>query len=90
MGGRLGPRGVNANALHPGVIATALARHLVREDLEFLRKRAPGGKMGAKSMEAVNDEETATNGVRSFALDPEAAIRFWSVSEEMVGEHVSL
>jgi NAD(P)-dependent dehydrogenase (short-subunit alcohol dehydrogenase family) len=116
---RLGPHGVHANALHPGVIVTELARHLVPEDLEFLRKRAPGGKMRAKSMEAgaatavygatapelegrgglyledcgiaaVNDEETATNGVRSFALDPEAAMQLWSVSEEMVGEHVPL
>ena len=49
---RLGSRGVHANAIHPGVIFTELARHLVEEDLELLRKRSPGGKMKLKSVEA--------------------------------------
>ena len=49
---RLGSRGVHANAIHPGVIVTELARHLVPEDMELLRKRAPGGKMHIKSVEA--------------------------------------
>ena len=37
---RLGPRGVHAYAVHPGMIATELGRHLVPEDLQTLRKRA--------------------------------------------------
>jgi NAD(P)-dependent dehydrogenase (short-subunit alcohol dehydrogenase family) len=49
---RLGSRGVHVNALHPGVIVTGLARHLVPEDYEHLRKRAPGGEMRVKSVEA--------------------------------------
>jgi NAD(P)-dependent dehydrogenase (short-subunit alcohol dehydrogenase family) len=49
---RLGPRGVHANALHPGVIFTDLSRHLVPDDIEFLRKRAPGGRMRSKSVAA--------------------------------------
>jgi NAD(P)-dependent dehydrogenase (short-subunit alcohol dehydrogenase family) len=49
---RLGAHGVHANALHPGVIFTELARHLVPEDIEHLQKRAPGGKMRTKSIEA--------------------------------------
>jgi len=37
----------------------------------------------------VNDSEKAPDGVRSYALDPDAAKRLWSVSEEMVGESFS-
>jgi NAD(P)-dependent dehydrogenase (short-subunit alcohol dehydrogenase family) len=40
---RLGVAGVHAYALHPGAIMTELARHLVQEDIEFLRSRAPAG-----------------------------------------------
>jgi NAD(P)-dependent dehydrogenase (short-subunit alcohol dehydrogenase family) len=49
---RLGTRGVHANAIHPGTIATELARHMEREDFELVRKRQPGGKMRLKSVEA--------------------------------------
>jgi len=38
----------------------------------------------------VNDAEDATEGVRSYALDPEAARRLWSISEEMVGQDFPL
>jgi len=116
---RLGERGVHANAVHPGVIPTDLARHMVQEDFAHLRKRAPGGQMHIKSVEAgaatavytatapelegrgglyledchvaaVNDAENAAEGVRSYALDPAAATRLWSVSEEMVGQSFPL
>jgi NAD(P)-dependent dehydrogenase (short-subunit alcohol dehydrogenase family) len=49
---RLGPSGVHANAVHPGVIMTDLARHLVPEDLESLRARQPGGELKFKSIPA--------------------------------------
>jgi len=49
---RLSPEGVHAWAVHPGVIMTDLARHLVPEDLEALRARQPGGKMYFKTVEA--------------------------------------
>lgn len=110
---RLGARGAHANALHPGVILTDLARHLVPDDFAFLQKRAPAGAMKLKPVEAgaatsvyaatapelegrgglyledcgvagVDDSEDARAGVRSYALDPSAAQRLWSVSEEMV------
>ena len=116
---RLGARGVHANALHPGVIMTELARHMQQEDLEFLQSRAPEGGLKFKSVEAgaatsvyaatapelegrgglyledchvaeVNDAEDAREGVRSYALDPDAAKRLWSVSEEMVGQSLPL
>jgi hypothetical protein len=38
----------------------------------------------------VNDAEGATGGVRSYALDPAAAELLWKVSEEMVGQRMSL
>lgn len=116
---RLGARGVHANALHPGVIATELARHLVPEDYEYMRKRQPSGQLRLKPIPAgaatsvwaatapelegrgglyledchvaeVDDAEGAAGGVRSYALDPEAAKRLWSVSEEMVGQRFAL
>jgi NAD(P)-dependent dehydrogenase (short-subunit alcohol dehydrogenase family) len=116
---RLGPRGVHANALHPGVIPTDLSRHMVQEDYEHLRKRAPGGRLQIKSVEAgaatavyaatapelegrgglyledcgiaeVDDAENAAGGVRSYALDPDAARRLWSTSEQMVGQSFPL
>jgi NAD(P)-dependent dehydrogenase (short-subunit alcohol dehydrogenase family) len=116
---RLGSRGVHANAIHPGTIATDLARHLDREDFERVRKRQPGGRMRLKSVEAgaattvyaatapelegrgglyledcgvadVDDAEGAGGGVRSYALDPDAAKQLWSVSEEMVGQSFPL
>jgi NAD(P)-dependent dehydrogenase (short-subunit alcohol dehydrogenase family) len=49
---RLGSRGVHANAVHPGAIPTDLARHMVQEDFELMRKRQPGGQMRMKSVEA--------------------------------------
>jgi hypothetical protein len=45
--------GVHAYALHPGAIMTELARHLVPEDVEFLRSRTPPGTtFSFKSVEA--------------------------------------
>jgi len=50
---RLGPAGVHAYALHPGAIMTELGRHLVPEDIEFLRTRTPPGTTFAfKTVEA--------------------------------------
>jgi NAD(P)-dependent dehydrogenase (short-subunit alcohol dehydrogenase family) len=49
---RLGAAGVHATAVHPGVIMTDLARHLVPEDIEALRARQPGGTLKFKSVEA--------------------------------------
>jgi NAD(P)-dependent dehydrogenase (short-subunit alcohol dehydrogenase family) len=112
---RLGPRGVHANALHPGVIPTDLSRHMVPEDYERLRKRAPGGQLKIKTVESgaatavfaatapelegrgglyledcgvaeADDAENAPRGVRSYALDPDDAVRLWSTSEGMVGQ----
>ena len=39
---------------------------------------------------AVDDSEGAAGGVRSYAVDPDAARRLWSVSEELVGERFAL
>jgi NAD(P)-dependent dehydrogenase (short-subunit alcohol dehydrogenase family) len=116
---RLGARDVHANALHPGVILTELSRHMVPDDYEHLRKRAPRGRMRMKSVESgaatavyaatapelegrgglyledcgvaeVDDAPDAARGVRSYALDPEAAKRLWAISEELVGQRFPL
>lgn len=49
---RLGAAGVHANAVHPGVIMTALARHLQAEDLATLQESAPSGGLTFKPVEA--------------------------------------
>ncbi|MGH0029404.1 MAG: oxidoreductase [Myxococcota bacterium] len=118
---RLGSRGVHANAIHPGVIMTDLARHLVPDDIQMMRDRAKarGTELKLKPVEAgaatqvyaatapelegrgvlyledchvaeVKDGESLPDGVRPFAVDPEAARRLWSVSEEMVGQSFDL
>ncbi len=113
---RLARSGVHAYAVHPGVIMTDLARHLVPEDLESLRARQPRGQLKLKSIPAgaattvyaatapelegrggfyledchvaaVDDAENSA-GVRSYAVDPDAAARLWQVSTEMVGVRV--
>ena len=38
----------------------------------------------------VNDDASATGGVRSYALDAEAAKRLWAISEAAVGQRVSV
>ncbi len=38
----------------------------------------------------VNDAEDASEGVRSYALDPDLAQRLWAISEEMVGQRFPL
>ena len=52
---RLGARGVHAYAVHPGMIATKLGRHLDRSDYETLKERATrspaGGLPAYKSIE---------------------------------------
>jgi NAD(P)-dependent dehydrogenase (short-subunit alcohol dehydrogenase family) len=53
---RLGPLGVHAYAVHPGMIATNLGRHLDRSDLAAMKERATrsrsGGLPGYKSIPA--------------------------------------
>lgn len=34
----------------------------------------------------VNDDQTVSGGVRSYAIDPNAAQQLWTISEEMVGQ----
>jgi hypothetical protein len=38
----------------------------------------------------IDDRENAAEGVRSYALDADAARRLWSVSEKMVGQTFDL
>jgi NAD(P)-dependent dehydrogenase (short-subunit alcohol dehydrogenase family) len=50
--GRLGPRGVHAYAVHPGVIMTELSRHMSAEDYTDLQSRTPPGALTLKPVEA--------------------------------------
>jgi len=114
---RLGPEGVHAYAVHPGVISTNLGRHLTAEDREEMvaNMRARGVTtidrktiaQGAAttvfaavddSLEGwggvyledchvaiVNDDPVnAASGVRSYALDADAARRLWDETEAWI------
>jgi NAD(P)-dependent dehydrogenase (short-subunit alcohol dehydrogenase family) len=47
---RLAPAGIHSFAVHPGVIATELSRHLSREDFKEMAARAPAGALARKSI----------------------------------------
>jgi NAD(P)-dependent dehydrogenase (short-subunit alcohol dehydrogenase family) len=49
---RFGPAGIHSYAVHPGVIATELSRHLSRDDVTVLAARAPVGTLKFKSIPA--------------------------------------
>ena len=49
---RLREAGVTANAVHPGVIMTELARHMKEEDMANLSTRSPSGGFKFKPVEA--------------------------------------
>ena len=49
---RLAGKGIHSFAVHPGVIATELSRHLTRDDFTAMASRAPGGSFTLKSIPA--------------------------------------
>ncbi len=49
---RLADQGIHSFAVHPGVIATELSRHLTREDFTQMASRAPAGALTLKSIPA--------------------------------------
>ncbi len=112
---------IHAFAVHPGMIATDLGRHMQTEDFEFLASVrrtgadvAEGGQAMFKSVpqgaattvwaataaeldahggaylencgvaDPVDDPD-ATHGVRSWARDPDSALRLWEMSAQLVG-----
>ena len=101
---RHGSAGVHAYAVHPGMIATELGRHLSSDDFATLSKRAAGNLPRRKSIEAgaattvwaatapelserggfYLEDCTISDQHAPWALDPDAAERLWSLSEELV------
>jgi NAD(P)-dependent dehydrogenase (short-subunit alcohol dehydrogenase family) len=119
-------RGVRAAAVHPGGIATELARHMDKDQIPMMIAHinkelaaegkapfqfktvpqgaatsvwagvvAPADEIGARYCENCHVSQIApdnvtlsiaTEGVRSYALDPKNAEALWKKSEEMVGE----
>jgi len=49
---RLAGTGIHSFAVHPGVIATELSRHLTRDDFKSMAARAPAGALTLKSIPA--------------------------------------
>ena len=51
----LGPKGVHAYAVHPGLVFTELGRYMTKDDLDDIMERtksAPGGAIKPKPIEA--------------------------------------
>ncbi len=65
---RLRDRGVRAAAVHPGVIATELSRHMDEASLQALQQRRSGRPMAYKSVQA----GAATSVWAAAAADPDA------------------
>lgn len=71
---RLRDRGVRAYAVHPGVVATSLARHMTRDDFASLRGLAPA-QPSEQTIDVRRDFTTAEHG---------AATQVWAaVSQEL-------
>ena len=119
---RLEPKGVNAYAVHPGGIMTALQRDLSAAEIKAFGwvddegrvnerfKTVSGGAStsvwcatspllaagGGVYCEDCNvaalvpDDEPSFAGVRRWAVDPEAAERLWTLSEQLLGETFAL
>jgi NAD(P)-dependent dehydrogenase (short-subunit alcohol dehydrogenase family) len=49
---RLADQGIHSFAVHPGVIATELSRHLSKDDFKDMASRAPAGALKRKSIPA--------------------------------------
>jgi NAD(P)-dependent dehydrogenase (short-subunit alcohol dehydrogenase family) len=73
---RLRGRGVRAYAVHPGVVATSLARHMRREDFAELMRFAPADP-GQEKIDVRRDFQTPEHG---------AATQVWAaVSQDLEG-----
>ena len=88
---RLGDRGVHAYAVHPGMIATELGRHMTKDDFRALMDRAKAAPSGTAA--ELDDQggtyladAEVTDQHAPWARDPESAARLWTLSEQMVGQ----
>jgi len=57
---RLGPRGVHAYAVHPGMISTELGRYMTRDDMTALMERAKRGPSGGMPSRKTLEQGAAT------------------------------
>eukprot|EP01101_Sappina_pedata_P006523 TRINITY_DN3255_c0_g1_i1.p1 TRINITY_DN3255_c0_g1~~TRINITY_DN3255_c0_g1_i1.p1 ORF type:complete len:460 (-),score=178.42 TRINITY_DN3255_c0_g1_i1:80-1459(-) len=96
---RYGPQGICANSLHPGLIATDLARHSVMTEAFYMlgkpfTKTIPQG--AATTVYLATAPEFATSGGKYYvdckeaetireAKDLAVASKLWEVSEKLVG-----
>ncbi|MFI5779545.1 SDR family NAD(P)-dependent oxidoreductase [Nocardia sp. NPDC051570] len=78
---RLRDRGVRAYAVHPGMVATSLARHMTAEDVTTLREYLP---RRAKRTAPQTDTRPKTTGPKIAMPDQGAATQVWAaVSPEL-------
>jgi NAD(P)-dependent dehydrogenase (short-subunit alcohol dehydrogenase family) len=94
---RLAGKGVTVNAVHPGVVATELARDLPRPLVKLLHLFMISPEKGAQcSLDVATRpelgqvsgeyfEKSATKPVARLARDQAAQERLWKISEELLG-----
>jgi NAD(P)-dependent dehydrogenase (short-subunit alcohol dehydrogenase family) len=73
---RLRDRGVRAYAVHPGVVATSLARHMTRDDFASLRGLRPT-QPSAQTVDVLRDFTTAEHG---------AATQVWAATSQELAD----
>jgi NAD(P)-dependent dehydrogenase (short-subunit alcohol dehydrogenase family) len=81
---RLGPRGVHAWAVHPGMILTDLGRHLTSDDIAVLQsmaKRSGGDGSGGASGDRARSGGSSGGGLPPFKTIPQgAATTVWAAT----------
>lgn len=80
---RLGPEGVRAFSVHPGVIATELARHMTPADFEWMASRASSSSGGAKE----GEEGQGSGGFSMKSVEAGAATSVWAATSPELEEH---
>lgn len=80
---RYGGRGLLSYAVHPGVIATELGRHLTPELIEDMRTTAARRAADAAKRDGASDEmEDAPRGMRFKPVEAGAATQVWAATSD--------
>jgi NAD(P)-dependent dehydrogenase (short-subunit alcohol dehydrogenase family) len=84
---RLGDRGVHAYAVHPGMIATELGRHMSREDFAQMAERAKAAPSGGLPPRKTVEQGAATSVWAATAPELDAQGGTYLADTEVTADH---
>ncbi|HEY3670709.1 MAG TPA: oxidoreductase [Acidimicrobiia bacterium] len=84
---RLGDRGVHAYAVHPGMIATELGRHMSREDFQAMADRAKSAPSGGLPPRKTVEQGAATSVWAATAPELDAQGGTYLADAEVTDQH---